>query len=63
MLLYCCCTVAVVDVAVLLSVTMLVDELRVDVISGEEVGSVVEDAMLRLVFLAPVVTIFVTLDI
>ena len=33
------------------------------VISGEEVGSVVEDARLRLVFLASVVTIFVTLDI
>ena len=32
------------------------------VISGEEVGSVVEGDMLRLVFLASVVTIFVTLD-
>ena len=32
------------------------------VISGEEVGFVVEDDMLRLVFLASVVTIFVTLD-
>ena len=54
---FCCCTVAVVDAVVLLSVTMLVD-----VISGEEVSSVVEDVMLWLVFLASVVTIFVTLD-